>query len=334
MRQSKAKIQKLESLFQLDGQSLAPARARALSPEQVSELQTIMDFIRSDHPLPDSLIEWLAQLALLYGVPYNHLVADERLMSNTAKGPSNLICFFYIDMKWIDSMIDGALSIGTHNSKDFRLQQAVHKAFRPHIESEMLDLHRKVKGKPLAASQGPEKMGTLAGFLLRSPLVLHWPGIEITGYNRVLKTNDYASELQEFEDSDFIMPVLRMERLAPDTMLMIFKGVPKSILVKEPSEGNYCGFTTTGEGQFELNYRELDGALRIGRPKEISGKKEYTLAKSDWRNQEKRVLNIRALKTHLARKYQRELQPKDMAVLFINSPRYFFYQNDKSDANQ
>ena len=166
MKQSQAKIQRLENLFQLTAEKHKSTiyAKRAIDEKRQIELKAIMDYIRAEAPLPDSLIEWLAQLALLYGVPYKHLVADEKLMAKSNKGPANLIRFFYIDMKWIDSMIDGALSIGTHNSKDFRLQQAVHKAFRPYIESEMLDLRKKIKGKPLGERTHPEKMGTLSGF--------------------------------------------------------------------------------------------------------------------------------------------------------------------------
>ena len=362
MRPKQEKIKKLESLFQLSPEP--QMSSRSLSTEQVSTLKPIMDFIKTEAPLPQSLIEWLANLGLLYGLPFRNLVADENLMSAKSsgqKGPANLIRFFYIDMKWIDSLLDGALSIGTHNSRDFKLQQAVHKAFRPHIENEMLDHRQRLKGKPLFERAFPEKMGTLSGFLLRSPLVLQWPGIEIRGFNKVVKMTDYGSKVQEIDDPDHIMEVLRMERLSPDTLLMIFKGVPKSIMIKEPSEGIYSGFKYVGAKKgkssseikawqgghfpiltiksalkYSLALRHLKGKNKIGVPMvDKDGTINHKLnPKKDFRdNGRKRVLNISNLKRSLLPKLKKvdprikSLTPKDFAVLMINSPRYYFYQN-------
>lgn len=359
MTSSTSKIKKLESLFQLNAKPKVAAEdeavGRALTQEEVAELETLMRFFKTEAPLPDSLVQWLAQLGLLYGVPFNNLVVDEQLIANSSTSQTqknfranNVLRFFYIDMAWVDSMIDGAISIGTHNSRDFKLQQAVHKAFRPNIENVMLNHRQELKGKPIVEQLFPSKMGTLSGFIMRSPIVQQWPGIEIKAYTENIEVADFGASLQDFEKPEKIMHVLRMERLAMDTMLMIFRGVPKCILIKEPSESVYSGFNdvglqrTAGEQaigteEYRIGLRQLNGENLIGQPIVENGSTvEYTLEDSDFRdgNRQKRVLNITNLRMDMGRLLKekgvidnKDLSPKDMGVLFVNSPRYHFFQN-------
>ena len=49
---------------------------------------------------------WLAKLYLLYGVPFNTLVPDHRML------PMESVRFFYIDENWLTALLNGALSIG------------------------------------------------------------------------------------------------------------------------------------------------------------------------------------------------------------------------------
>ena len=334
MKKTKEKIKAYEHLFRIAPSKMPLMAKQALSANELSELKTIMSYIKSEAPLPKSLVEWLAQLGLLYGVPFNHLVVDEKLLSTTPseKHPNaaNVLRFFYIDMNWIDSMMDGALSIGTHNSKDFRLQQAVHKAFRPDIENAMLEHRQKIKGKPIVERYFPEKMGTLGGFIMRSPIIAQWPGIEIKGYSSTIETADFNETTQDFEDPEKIMEVLRMERLAADTLLMIFKGVPKCILIKEPSEGVYSGFNDVDNQEYRLALRHLTGENRIGQP--ITNSTPYLL-EGNFRSKEKRVINIAKLGRDLKKEFNKKdkkiktLRSKDMAVQLINSPRFHFFQN-------
>ena len=62
----------------------------------------------SDNPpvIPTEIVKWLSKLKLLYGVPFNYLVPDIRML------PPESLKFFYLDTQWIDCLIDGAYSIG------------------------------------------------------------------------------------------------------------------------------------------------------------------------------------------------------------------------------
>src|SRR3984885_3921005 len=64
-------------------------------------------------PPPPDLVDWLTKLKLLYGIPFNYLVPDEQFL------PMETLRFFQVDPDWINSLTDGALSVGRHfNGKD------------------------------------------------------------------------------------------------------------------------------------------------------------------------------------------------------------------------
>ena len=56
--------------------------------------------------LPDSVLDWIAKTWLLYDVPFQYLVPDERFL------PMESVRFFHLDQNWIEAMVEGALSIG------------------------------------------------------------------------------------------------------------------------------------------------------------------------------------------------------------------------------
>ena len=54
-----------------------------LTSGQSNTLKSLVDFLEYDLPLPNSIIDWLGKLALLYGVPFNNLVPDETMLTNS-----------------------------------------------------------------------------------------------------------------------------------------------------------------------------------------------------------------------------------------------------------
>jgi hypothetical protein len=78
----------------------------------------------------------------------------------------------------------------------------------------------------------------MSGFLLRSPVVAGWPHMEVEGY-------DVAGGGAAFEPSGVtdanILPILRMERIAPDTLFCIFAGDLKTVDLNEKSEVIHFG---------------------------------------------------------------------------------------------
>jgi hypothetical protein len=78
--------------------------------------------------LPDGARSWLAALRLLSGVPFQHLVADTRLL------PLESARFFFVDRGWTDALIQGALSVGAVTDADRAVLQTVYPAVRDDLD--------------------------------------------------------------------------------------------------------------------------------------------------------------------------------------------------------
>ncbi len=205
------------------------------------------------------IVKWLARLVLLYGVPFNNLVADERLL------PRESIRFFYIDSNWIDALLDGALGVGTQSSRDGLFNQLMRDAIHRAVDTTLCQVRGGLL-KQVSASASASELGTLAGFVLRSAVVSGWPGLEVRAY----KTNDQKQPMK---------PV-RLDRVGPDVMIGIYPNVPQRIEFDEPSEGLVFGTEDAG-----INLRYVPGAAAV-KPEDI-GKlvPKVTLARNDfpWR---------------------------------------------------
>ena len=71
--------------------------------DKTFEIGSADSFMETD---PD-IVQFLAELDLLYHVPCSYLLPDEGMLKDEQ------ICFFYLDSEWLRCMRQGALSIGT-----------------------------------------------------------------------------------------------------------------------------------------------------------------------------------------------------------------------------
>ena len=180
--------------------------------------------------------EWLAHLRLLYNVPFNHLVPDECML------PMESIRFFYIDQNWLDALLDGALSIGIHCSKDAQFHASMNGVIKESAGLNAQKLRCKLRGEPETSSDNDTEV--MSGILIRSDLVYGWPGLVI----------------QAFLGKDNLLKTLRMERLSPNVLLCIFQGIPDKLEIKEPPEAFYFGVDEKGK----IALREL--TKNVGKP--------------------------------------------------------------------
>ncbi len=114
--------------------------------------------------IPSSLIDWVNQLVLLKGIPFQYLVPHNLML------PSETIRFFYVDPNWIDRLIDGAFSIGLHCEQDI--------TFNEQIKTQV---KKSINAYPVS------------GFLLRSQVVSGWPGLLV----RIDDTDDPSDILRK-----------------------------------------------------------------------------------------------------------------------------------------
>jgi len=163
---------------------------------------------------PEAVVDWLAQLTLLQGVPFEYLVPYEALL------PPESLRFFYIDDNWLDRLVDGAISVGVASTQDNAFNQSWYEALYNNVAAARTEQRAKMRGKPAEAVT----TSVISGFLFRSVVVSGWPGIEIRGTAKGTP-----------------LPILRMDRLSSSVLLCLFSGVPDEVQFIEPGEGLHFG---------------------------------------------------------------------------------------------
>ena len=177
--------------------------------------------------LPDGVRDWLAALRLTEGVPFEHLVVDDRLL------PPESVRFFYLDRNWTDALVAGALSVSAITTGDRAQLQALY----PQIRDELDAAERlvRVPGNEVAV-QGPADVVT--GLLIRSRAVSGWPAMHVRAYRTEVPDDGP-------DDEQSRLHLMRLERLAPSVLLALFDGVPAVVHLEEPRSGLQFGFELT-----------------------------------------------------------------------------------------
>ncbi len=137
--------------------------------------------------LKEKITKWFEDLALLRTVPFNYLIADEKLL------PNESLRFFQLDQHWIECLIFGAFSIGG----DIR-------------ENQQRDCFIELAGKVIKQQ--------CSGLILRSELVSDHPDLHVQAFP-FAKAD--SSPLNECELSQKLKCV-RFDRLADDTLFCLF----------------------------------------------------------------------------------------------------------------
>jgi len=181
--------------------------------------------------IADDLIDWLARLVMLYPVPFHYLVPHASLL------PPESVRFFHLDDNWIDALLDGALSLAARvmpEDQDISARKDLQSAL-----SKIVYQHRlRLQGKDPQWKPGENYMEIpKSGFLLRSSIVMNWPGIEVTA------TSSGAP--------DETMPnIVRFDQVADGVLFCLARGSLDQLIFREPREGLTFGVSSNGEVQF------------------------------------------------------------------------------------
>lgn len=168
----------------------------------------------------EEVIDWLVKLRLLNGVPFAYLVAHERFL------PPEAMRFFYLDRNWTDAAVDGALSVGSITSRDRTQLHSWYATLRAKLDAaERQSFQRLITLLPTVPTSGRAEVTT--GFLLRSRAVSGWPGMHV---------NAFADN-----SKDSPVGIIRIERLAPAVLLVLFDGIPGFLTLTEPRQGIQFG---------------------------------------------------------------------------------------------
>ncbi|MFY0255955.1 hypothetical protein ACDQ55_18595 [Chitinophaga sp. 30R24] len=178
---------------------------------------------------PEEIVKWMAKLSLLHGVPFNYLVADERML------PPESLRFFYMDNNWVDALMDGAFSIGRSTTASLLVEE-------PHFQelsrnARVMATQFRLRKASLKNYVNTSKI--ITGCLLRSAVLKGWPGLEIIGYD------SDGGEINK----------LRMAALSEEVMICIFDGVLAKLSLHEPPEALHSGVEGT--------YPDLFTSLRV-----------------------------------------------------------------------
>lgn len=165
--------------------------------------------------LPEDIATWFNQLALLAGVPFNYLVPDDKML------PPESISFFWLDWFWVESLLDGAFSIG-----------------RVHESSPKSDTL-------------PKEVKQITGCLIRSEVIAGWPDLQVDA------STDHIPEDQPMQE-DQKLGLLRRDRLSQDVLICLFEGEIQTLDISLKPEGLHFGFNSKGD-QLHRELRKLNG---------------------------------------------------------------------------
>jgi hypothetical protein len=153
--------------------------------------------------IPEEVTSWLGRLVLLYGVPFHYMIPEEEMLPRyiipqgaTLPQDKGSLRFFFLDPIWIQCLVQGACSVGSNGYGDRIIDKAMNEWMQPNQPNE---------GKTRASLANKKAAGVrdrlreqyeavpmpredaclgwpLTGFLLRSPVVEGWRGLEVMAY--------------------------------------------------------------------------------------------------------------------------------------------------------
>ncbi|NTU53916.1 MAG: hypothetical protein HGA97_09520 [Chlorobiaceae bacterium] len=265
------------------------------------------------------IAEWLGRLLVLYPLPFNDLVADERLL------PVESLRFFYLDQNWLDALLDGALSIGLDSSRQTFFCEVTKEMLQKGAMEAVSVCRHTLRGEKPDVT--PDASSLMSGLLLRSALVSGWPNLAVRPKDK----------------SEKLLRILRMDHLAPNVLLCIFDGVPATVELSEPQEGFRFGVDDDGNAVLR-NLKGLEGATTTTIGEQIGTflVRDMTGKNSDFmRTPGGRVLNlaptsksglVQRLKIALAdagSAIDTALSPADFALQMIKSPEAIVFNSQQ-----
>jgi hypothetical protein len=170
--------------------------------------------------VPSDIIEWLARLFVLEGVPFEYLVANPAML------PVESVRFFVIDPNWLYRAVEGAVSAGVTSSRDVLGNlKAVDAQVYQQAAVQATRVRDDARGIVTDADAAPPAPVAWSGMLMRSAAVQHWPGLEV----------------KAVDASGSSLKLFRMDRLSPTVLFCLFAGIVQNVTVMEPPETLHFG---------------------------------------------------------------------------------------------
>lgn len=231
-------------------------RAHAQQLQQAESQISHLPFAPDHSIAPDFPVEvsqWFDELLSLEHVPFHYLVPREEMLEN------NSLRFYYVDVNWLECLLDGAFSVGRVSSADLMQDE-----------------------KARSAGHVPNA-STYSGFLLRSPVVNGWPHLGVEAYTKAVVGNgDIPKETPQAK-------CLRFDRVGEDLLLCMFEGEIKTIDIHEHPDTIHFGVESGDPSKidtYKKALRDISDPGKVGKPVDLV-----------WKTPAKRTLNISDLAT-------------------------------------
>lgn len=189
----------------------------------------------AETPLPQPLQDWLARLRLLKGVPFRYLVPDEAML------PAESIRFFTLDQGWIETMVDGAMSIGrTLGTKPDMALVPLEAAAFAHAAPLALAATPLLRATALGLPPAAAPQELITGFVLRSKVISNTPGMGVKvypqGHTPADHDRDPAIDIH-------LLDILRYEQLgdSSDVVICLVAGDAYRVDIHQPPEQLHYG---------------------------------------------------------------------------------------------
>ncbi|WP_093582939.1 hypothetical protein [Geodermatophilus amargosae] len=213
--------------------------------------------------LPDHVVERLAAWRLLHDVPFGYLVPDPAAL------PMESIRFFRIDAAWVEALVSGALAVGAVAERELARATDAEPQARRAADRKLRSVRDRARGRTAAAEVDAERIGgadEVCGFLLRSLLVSQFPGLSVRAYRTTAVPLGADPAVYDQEHPEDVVPLLRIERLAPTVMIVLLQGSPKLVWLQEPHHGVQQGVDPAPGGGLQVPVRDVTGAVTAEPP--------------------------------------------------------------------
>lgn len=279
--------------------STVQARVTALFSQPAALSSAVQDVT-----LPDSLKQWLVRLRLLYGVPFNYLVPDEGML------PPESIRFFYLDMNWIDALIDGAFSIGRNlTTAGSTPSMALDKAVLPMVLRQTSGATPHVRAKALGVAAPQASLQTVSGFLLRSSVVTAYRNMGVNVYPLGGTPDLPPNQIK-------LLTLLRLEALGPqsDTMICLVDGDAYRVDIHEAPEHLHYAIDSYAANPLAANKKVY--TFTTSGSTVTFGTKPVTISVADClRSNSPRTFNMQALAAKIGGQQNPKLSTIDSAEM-------------------
>lgn len=235
------------------------------APPQAAGRRTRAASDATTRPLPAYVTHTLARYRLLHDIPFAYLVPDMRLL------PLESVRFFTLDPEWLDALAEGALQAGGSGSRERRRAEsaapaAMLAAHRATGQVRQVGLGRLVVDAAMLNHEATPGPSVVSGMLLHSALVSGWPGLKLCAWR-----SDAAADVPPGVDAgelaasrpELVVPLLRLERLSPSLLMVLFDGVPRLVWLEEPHHAVQFGVDEAGTG-YRIALRDQQG-VDVGR---------------------------------------------------------------------